>query len=155
VLTTTTTIWKVGHKGCRNHLRKEQPTAAVNPVIAYGLDKKVAGKHNVPIFDLGRGTFDVLLLTIEEGIFEVKATVGDTHLPGEDFDNRPQPSPLATTEMAAAAAAAAKAGAGGLDWAAATITGPNDVSGVVWVICTSFFLFSSNFLILTNVLLLK
>ena len=40
------------------------------------------------IFDLGGGTFDVSLLTIEEGIFEVKATAGDTHLGGEDFDNR-------------------------------------------------------------------
>jgi molecular chaperone DnaK (HSP70) len=49
---------------------------------------KVAGKRNVLIFDLGGGTFDVSLLTIEEGIFEVKATAGDTHLGGEDFDNR-------------------------------------------------------------------
>merc|ERR1712022_52281 len=52
-----------------------------------GLDKKGAEK-NVLIFDLGGGTFDVSLLTIEEGIFEVKATAGDTHLGGEDFDNR-------------------------------------------------------------------
>jgi heat shock protein 1/8 len=62
-----------------------EPTAAA---IAYGLDKKAAGERNVLIFDLGGGTFDVSLLTIEEGIFEVKATAGDTHLGGEDFDNR-------------------------------------------------------------------
>ncbi len=61
-----------------------EPTAAA---IAYGLDKKGKEK-NVLIFDLGGGTFDVSLLTIEEGIFEVKATAGDTHLGGEDFDNR-------------------------------------------------------------------
>ena len=61
-----------------------EPTAAA---IAYGLDKKGAEK-NVLIFDLGGGTFDVSLLTIEEGIFEVKATAGDTHLGGEDFDSR-------------------------------------------------------------------
>ncbi|XP_020080196.1 heat shock cognate 70 kDa protein-like [Ananas comosus] len=65
-----------------------EPTAAA---IAYGLDKKAGGRaaeRNVLIFDLGGGTFDVSLLTIEEGIFEVKATAGDTHLGGEDFDNR-------------------------------------------------------------------
>jgi L1 cell adhesion molecule like protein len=64
-----------------------EPTAAA---IAYGLDKKETSKNekNVLIFDLGGGTFDVSLLTIEEGIFEVKATAGDTHLGGEDFDNR-------------------------------------------------------------------
>ena len=62
-----------------------EPTAAA---IAYGLDKKDAQEKNVLIFDLGGGTFDVSLLTIEEGIFEVKATAGDTHLGGEDFDNR-------------------------------------------------------------------
>ena len=64
-----------------------EPTAAA---IAYGLDKKSTsvGESNVLIFDLGGGTFDVSLLTIEEGIFEVKATAGDTHLGGEDFDNR-------------------------------------------------------------------
>ncbi|XP_061354355.1 heat shock 70 kDa protein-like isoform X3 [Gastrolobium bilobum] len=64
-----------------------EPTAAA---IAYGLDKKgsKSGEKNVLIFDLGGGTFDVSLLTIEEGIFEVKATAGDTHLGGEDFDNR-------------------------------------------------------------------
>jgi heat shock protein 1/8 len=62
-----------------------EPTAAA---IAYGLDKKATGECNVLIFDLGGGTFDVFLLTIEEVIFEVKATAGDTHLGGEDFDNR-------------------------------------------------------------------
>jgi L1 cell adhesion molecule like protein len=61
-----------------------EPTAAA---IAYGLDKKVGGERNVLIFDLGGGTFDVSILTIEDGIFEVKATRGDTHLGGEDFDN--------------------------------------------------------------------
>lgn len=64
-----------------------EPTAAA---IAYGLDRKeqTKGERNVLIFDLGGGTFDVSLLTIEEGIFEVKSTAGDTHLGGEDFDNR-------------------------------------------------------------------
>merc|ERR1712050_692149 len=64
-----------------------EPTAAA---IAYGLDRKekAKGERNVLIFDLGGGTFDVSLLVIEEGIFEVKATSGDTHLGGEDFDNR-------------------------------------------------------------------
>ncbi|CAO3700325.1 unnamed protein product [Rhizopus stolonifer] len=62
-----------------------EPTAAA---IAYGLDKNAKGETNVLIFDLGGGTFDVSLLTIEDGIFEVKATAGDTHLGGEDFDNR-------------------------------------------------------------------
>merc|ERR1712196_234698 len=61
-----------------------EPTAAA---IAYGLDKKGSEK-NVLIFDLGGGTFDVSLLTIEEGIFEVKSVSGDTHGGGEDFDNR-------------------------------------------------------------------
>merc|ERR1719498_2169644 len=61
-----------------------KPTAAA---IAYGLDKK-GGEKNILVFDLGGGTFDVSLLTIEDGIFEVKATAGDTHLGGEDFDNR-------------------------------------------------------------------
>ncbi|GHM93544.1 Hsp70 ATPase ssa1, partial [Saccharomyces cerevisiae] len=61
-----------------------EPTAAA---IAYGLDKKGKEEH-VLIFDLGGGTFDVSLLSIEDGIFEVKATAGDTHLGGEDFDNR-------------------------------------------------------------------
>eukprot|EP00463_Aulacantha_scolymantha_P003998 TRINITY_DN4951_c0_g1_i1.p1 TRINITY_DN4951_c0_g1~~TRINITY_DN4951_c0_g1_i1.p1 ORF type:complete len:221 (-),score=30.39 TRINITY_DN4951_c0_g1_i1:241-903(-) len=62
-----------------------EPTAAA---IAYGLDKKVGSERNVLIFDLGGGTFDVSILTIEDGIFEVKSTSGDTHLGGEDFDNR-------------------------------------------------------------------
>jgi len=64
-----------------------EPTAAA---IAYGLDKKcsVSGERNVLIFDLGGGTFDVSILTIDDGIFEVKSTNGDTHLGGEDFDNR-------------------------------------------------------------------
>jgi len=62
-----------------------EPTAAA---IAYGLDKKGEQERNVLIFDLGGGTFDVSLLSIEDGIFEVKATNGHTHLGGEDFDNR-------------------------------------------------------------------
>jgi len=62
-----------------------EPTAAA---IAYGLDKKGSAEANVLIFDLGGGTFDVSILTIEDGIFEVKSTAGDTHLGGEDFDNR-------------------------------------------------------------------
>lgn len=64
-----------------------EPTAAA---IAYGLDKKAKGdgEQNILIFDLGGGTFDVSILTIDDGIFEVKATAGDTHLGGEDFDNR-------------------------------------------------------------------
>merc|ERR1719367_1790451 len=62
-----------------------EPTAAA---IAYGLDKKTDGEKHVLIYDLGGGTFDVSVLTIEDGIFEVKSTAGDTHLGGEDFDNR-------------------------------------------------------------------
>lgn len=62
-----------------------EPTAAA---VAYGLDKTNSNEQNILIFDLGGGTFDVSLLTLEEGIFEVKATAGDTHLGGEDFDNR-------------------------------------------------------------------
>ncbi|CAN6710293.1 unnamed protein product [Malus baccata var. baccata] len=64
-----------------------EPTAAA---IAYGLDKKAGwySKRNVMIFDLGGGTLDVSLLTIADSVFEVKATAGDTHLGGEDFDNR-------------------------------------------------------------------
>ncbi|OTF80385.1 Group 28 mite allergen-like protein (Heat shock protein 70), partial [Euroglyphus maynei] len=61
-----------------------EPTAAA---IAYGLDKK-GGEKNVLIFDLGGGTFDVSILSIDNGVFEVKSTAGDTHLGGEDFDNR-------------------------------------------------------------------
>jgi len=62
-----------------------EPTAAA---IAYGLDRQQAQERNILIFDLGGGTFDVSLLAIEEGIFEVKATNGHTHLGGEDFDNK-------------------------------------------------------------------
>ncbi|XP_033842224.1 heat shock 70 kDa protein 1 [Periophthalmus magnuspinnatus] len=62
-----------------------EPTAAA---IAYGLDKGRSGERNVLIFDLGGGTFDVSILSIDDGVFEVKATAGDTHLGGEDFDNR-------------------------------------------------------------------
>jgi len=64
-----------------------EPTAAA---IAYGLDKKNSNdkESNVLIFDLGGGTFDVSILAIDGGIFEVKSTAGDTHLGGEDFDNR-------------------------------------------------------------------
>jgi L1 cell adhesion molecule like protein len=64
-----------------------EPTAAA---IAYGLDRKAGwySKRNVMIFDLGGGTLDVSLLTIGDGVFEVKATAGDTHLGGEDFDNK-------------------------------------------------------------------
>ena len=62
-----------------------EPTAAA---IAYGLNQKSGSEQNVLIFDLGGGTFDVSLLSIDEGIFEVKATAGDTHLGGEDFDSR-------------------------------------------------------------------
>jgi heat shock 70kDa protein 1/2/6/8 len=61
-----------------------EPTAAA---LAYGLDKKNKSEKNVLIYDLGGGTFDVSVLTIDDGIFEVKATAGDTHLGGSDFDN--------------------------------------------------------------------
>merc|ERR1719149_575250 len=61
-----------------------EPTAAA---IAYGMDKK-SGEKNIVVFDLGGGTFDVSLLTIDNGVFEVVSTAGDTHLGGEDFDNR-------------------------------------------------------------------
>ena len=61
-----------------------EPTAAA---IAYGMDKKTAKERHVIIFDCGGGTHDVTLLSIEDGIFEVKATAGDDHLGGEDFDN--------------------------------------------------------------------
>ena len=62
-----------------------EPTAAA---IAYGLDKTSSNEKNVLIFDLGGGTFDVSILNIDSGVFEVLATHGDTHLGGEDFDNR-------------------------------------------------------------------
>jgi L1 cell adhesion molecule like protein len=64
-----------------------EPTAAA---IAYGLDKRTncVGERNIFVFDLGGGTFDVSLLTIKDNVFQVKATAGNTHLGGEDFDNR-------------------------------------------------------------------
>jgi len=62
-----------------------EPTAAA---IAYGLDNKGETEKNILVFDLGGGTFDVSLLTIDNGVFEVIATSGDTHLGGEDFDQR-------------------------------------------------------------------
>jgi heat shock 70kDa protein 1/2/6/8 len=61
-----------------------EPTAAA---LAYGLDKKTGGEQNVLIFDCGGGTHDLSILTLDDGVFEVKATAGDTHLGGEDFDN--------------------------------------------------------------------
>jgi len=61
-----------------------EPTAAA---LAYGLDRKKAGEQNVIIFDCGGGTHDISLITIDDGVFEVKATAGDTHLGGEDFDS--------------------------------------------------------------------
>ncbi|PNX57526.1 heat shock protein, partial [Trifolium pratense] len=64
-----------------------EPTAAA---VAYGLDKRTncVEQRNIFVFDLGGGTFDVSLLTIKDNIFQVKATAGNTHLGGEDFDNR-------------------------------------------------------------------
>ena len=62
-----------------------EPTAAA---IAYGLDRSTTEEENILVFDLGGGTFDVTLLNIDHGVFEVKATAGDTHLGGEDFDQR-------------------------------------------------------------------
>jgi len=62
-----------------------EPTAAA---IAYGLNKKGSGEKTILVYDLGGGTFDVTLLTIDDGLFEVLATNGDTHLGGEDFDQR-------------------------------------------------------------------
>lgn len=62
-----------------------EPTAAA---IAYGLDKKKDEEVNILVFDLGGGTFDVSILTIDGGVFEVLSTSGDTHLGGEDFDQR-------------------------------------------------------------------
>lgn len=59
-----------------------EPTAAA---IAYGLDSKEK-ESNILVFDLGGGTFDVSILTIDNGVFEVQSTSGDTHLGGEDFD---------------------------------------------------------------------
>ena len=62
-----------------------EPTAAA---IAYGLDKKISEMRNILVFDIGGGTFDVSIVTVTENIFEVRATAGDTHLGGEDFNNR-------------------------------------------------------------------
>ena len=63
-----------------------EPSAAA---MAYGLDKKQKnGELNILVFDLGGGTFDVSVLSIEDGVFEVLSTAGDTHLGGEDFDQR-------------------------------------------------------------------
>jgi len=62
-----------------------EPTAAA---LAYGLDKTSETERHIIVYDLGGGTFDVSLLTVDEGVFEVLATAGDTHLGGEDFDNR-------------------------------------------------------------------
>ncbi|KAF2201912.1 heat shock protein 70 [Delitschia confertaspora ATCC 74209] len=62
-----------------------EPTAAA---LAYGLDKTDKAERNVIVYDLGGGTFDVSILTIDQGVFEVQSTAGDTHLGGEDFDNR-------------------------------------------------------------------
>jgi heat shock protein 1/8 len=62
-----------------------EPTAAA---IAYGLDKQTDGEKNILVFDLGGGTFDVSILTLDEGVFEVKATAGNNRLGGEDLDNR-------------------------------------------------------------------
>mmetsp|Transcript_21588 Transcript_21588/g.32810 ORF Transcript_21588/g.32810 Transcript_21588/m.32810 type:complete len:655 (+) Transcript_21588:37-2001(+) len=70
--------------GLNVHRVLNEPTAAA---IAYGIDKE-GGESNVLVYDLGGGTFDVTLLTIDEGVFEVHATGGDTHLGGEDFDQR-------------------------------------------------------------------
>ena len=61
-----------------------EPTAAA---ISYGLDKNCKDEKNVLIFDCGGGTHDVTLVSIDDGVFEVKSTAGDTHLGGEDFDN--------------------------------------------------------------------
>jgi molecular chaperone DnaK len=63
-----------------------EPTAAS---LAFGLDKKAKGKNmKIAVFDLGGGTFDISILDVGEGVFEVKATNGDTHLGGDDFDER-------------------------------------------------------------------
>lgn len=62
-----------------------EPTAAS---IAYGLDRKIKTEKTILVYDLGGGTFDVSILTIDDGVFEVISTSGDTHLGGEDFDNK-------------------------------------------------------------------
>lgn len=71
--------------GLKVHRIINEPTAAA---LAYGLHTRDMREHNVLVFDLGGGTFDVTLLTLDDGMFEVKATGGNTHLGGEDFDNR-------------------------------------------------------------------
>lgn len=71
--------------GLKIHRIINEPTAAA---LAYGLQSGSNHEHNVLVFDLGGGTFDVTLLTLDDGVFEVKATGGNTHLGGEDFDNR-------------------------------------------------------------------
>eukprot|EP01122_Echinamoeba_exundans_P006866 TRINITY_DN1_c0_g6_i1.p1 TRINITY_DN1_c0_g6~~TRINITY_DN1_c0_g6_i1.p1 ORF type:complete len:669 (-),score=258.74 TRINITY_DN1_c0_g6_i1:147-2153(-) len=71
--------------GLKVHRIINEPTAAA---LAYGLQTAKSGEHNVLVFDLGGGTFDVTLLTLDDGVFEVKATGGNTHLGGEDFDTR-------------------------------------------------------------------
>ena len=62
-----------------------EPTAAA---IAYGHDKKISEMRNMLVFDIGGGTFDVSIVTVRENNFEVRATAGDTHLGGENFNNR-------------------------------------------------------------------
>jgi L1 cell adhesion molecule like protein len=71
--------------GLTVHRIINEPTAAA---LAYGLQNEKEGERNVLVFDLGGGTFDVSLLTLDAGVFEVRATNGNTHLGGEDFDNR-------------------------------------------------------------------
>ena len=84
---------EAGHQGRRYHRRpqREEDHQRANRrrhCVRPGQEGHLRGEKNILIFDLGGGTFDVSLLTIEEGIFEVKATAGDTHLGGEDFDQR-------------------------------------------------------------------
>lgn len=69
---------------CRVHLRLSSNANST----AYGLDRTGKAESQIIVYDLGGGTFDVSLLSIEDGVFEVLATAGDTHLGGEDFDNR-------------------------------------------------------------------
>lgn len=79
------------------HFNESQRQATVDTgLIAFGLDRKAtsSGERNLLFFDLGGGTFDAFLATIEEGIFEVKATAGDTHIGGQDFNNK-MANPLA------------------------------------------------------------
>ena len=72
----------------RRAQRPQNHQRATAAALAYGLDTKMKGEQHVFIFDLGVGTFDVSILVIDDGIFEVISTAGDTHLGGEDFDNR-------------------------------------------------------------------